>query len=1164
MVTIPASLQPKTMIPGAITVAQERDIKRYGSLQAAAQARAQAAAAQLPPPKTTPAKPSVEQLANNLAVEWVSRKLQGKRVVRIYYGKDRTEGLAYARANEIYKELVRDPQIRRGLDNVAEIKSRAQELGFGENIEEFVKLQQRGLKELEQVQPPTVKEEVVEPTVVEGITAPARAEIIQPGRGVYIPIEDVGPGGIQGLGRSQSTIYTSPTRTGPTLRARDLAYLNLGEFDSPKKVADNFAKAIEGKGVTQTTIAIPVGRYQDSIVAQDFIIKIEDGKVKSIQGVDSAIIPEDIYIQHDQLRRRRTPGFTAGKVTPTRRGRLTREDTEPVDPQRRIETTVREPEILTEKDYALEGFRRSASTSIRPGQALYVPIEDIDSPTATIFTSPTRRGPTLTADQLTFVEPRIAPTREPVYIPLEEVGPVTPGAQPIRFERTDRPEFQPSVLFFGGRQIVTDLQPQFGTQIDTGFRGVSPTQRIATRVEEIEPVYDTTFKKRVTELLPGGAGVVLAQLNEAVYLASGEDAEKLKQLLLRKDPGAGAAVRKFLREQQAELKKALGRYTELAVKSQSEEGLTQEEFDESVVLRSIITQGQVGTLGDIVYKATEEAVRRGEEVTLIPGIGGPNISPRTARRGIIAGTAAYDVLTDVLAIQLAGGAAAGLLAATPAGASVVRGVSTIARPLRYTTIPLGGTIGGFYGVREFQRRGDIGDAFAAGIGGAAGFFGGVYSRQIVEGGTKLAKYTFKQVDKLTDLPKGGSQRFFTGVGAQQQTTQLTAQQIQQAAAYAKAKGISLQQAIRELFGVVMRDIAKAEKAARLLDLQETLRQSSVDDIIKFIKKQAKSIAQNPALPKAEKALRLRNLLRLVNGVRPDVFAIQFTVTQPSAAATIQKEVLASSLLKAKQAATQTGAAIATALRTQPRLRERTVSALAIGAAAATDTQTKTETETAAATDQVSDLLTGGRTRTETEVLTEVLTQPGVTQPVPTPAPLQGFGLPTPGAPRVPRGLRPLTPTQPPRIINLDFGREVRSADDLVVAYKGEVLTKKGYKKVTTKPYTKKGARDVVAKALDNATEATGKTTPLKKKVRRSKVKKGDGYYNKNKKKFRGFKIMGGKRIPLENTLIEKKEYRSDTPGEKRGLTAAQFQARQSKRAAGLPVRRTKRRTPFGF
>ncbi len=138
----------------------------------------------------------------------------------------------------------------------------------------------------------------------------------------------------------------------------------------------------------------------------------------------------------------------------------------------------------------------------------------------------------------------------------------------------------------------------------------------------------------------------------------------------------------------------------------------------------------------------------------------------------------------------------------------------------------------------------------------------------------------------------------------------------------------------------------------------------------------------------------------------------------------------------------------------------------------------------------------------------------------------------------------------------------KTEEEIIAAYQGQVMVAGKYKTVTTAPHTRGGAMDFIAKMIDNTTAAQGRVVKTDKKVKVKNIKKGDGYYTKTKDKFRGFKISGGKQIPLKDTIIEKRNRRLDTFGETSGMTVAQFQSRSKKRAAGIPVRKTKRKQPF--
>ena len=155
-------------------------------------------------------------------------------------------------------------------------------------------------------------------------------------------------------------------------------------------------------------------------------------------------------------------------------------------------------------------------------------------------------------------------------------------------------------------------------------------------------------------------------------------------------------------------------------------------------------------------------------------------------------------------------------------------------------------------------------------------------------------------------------------------------------------------------------------------------------------------------------------------------------------------------------------------------------------------------------------------------------------------------------------LPPVTPPtsqHTPIIIDIDFGGNKKRIDTMVKPHYGEVMVKGKYQKVTNKPHTKSGARDVIARIIDNTTSAQGRVVAMKKKTSGKKLQGGDGYYDRNKNKFRGFKMFKGKRVAVKDTIIEKKNRRIDTPGEKKGMGVAQFMSQGKK---GRP----KKKAPF--
>lgn len=180
-----------------------------------------------------------------------------------------------------------------------------------------------------------------------------------------------------------------------------------------------------------------------------------------------------------------------------------------------------------------------------------------------------------------------------------------------------------------------------------------------------------------------------------------------------------------------------------------------------------------------------------------------------------------------------------------------------------------------------------------------------------------------------------------------------------------------------------------------------------------------------------------------------------------------------------------------------------------------------------------------------------------------------------------RLITPITPTVPtptptpliPPIIPFWFpGEPYRKI--MRTGYHTFVKSKGKYQKVTTAPMTMEGAKDVGARITDNTVSAMFKIEPIKKtkimkgkrqmilkKFKEEELGKGDDYFKRFAHKFRSFMIRRGQKLEMQNKWIEKRGKRSDTPGEKEGLTVAAFRARERKRRMGLPVRKTKRKAP---
>ncbi len=99
--------------------------------------------------------------------------------------------------------------------------------------------------------------------------------------------------------------------------------------------------------------------------------------------------------------------------------------------------------------------------------------------------------------------------------------------------------------------------------------------------------------------------------------------------------------------------------------------------------------------------------------------------------------------------------------------------------------------------------------------------------------------------------------------------------------------------------------------------------------------------------------------------------------------------------------------------------------------------------------------------------------------------------------------------------------------------------------------TKQSALSSSARVVDNSIAATGS---IKKVIsNRPPLDTKDKYFQRNRDKFRTFRIRKGKRIPLKDKFIELRGKRLDTRGEVLQISAARKIAEQRKRLAKLDV-----------
>jgi len=173
--------------------------------------------------------------------------------------------------------------------------------------------------------------------------------------------------------------------------------------------------------------------------------------------------------------------------------------------------------------------------------------------------------------------------------------------------------------------------------------------------------------------------------------------------------------------------------------------------------------------------------------------------------------------------------------------------------------------------------------------------------------------------------------------------------------------------------------------------------------------------------------------------------------------------------------------------------------------------------------------------------------------------------PTPNTPSyTPRAPPPVVPEVPIPIVPTDTSKKPPlpvmfrypgQRDTEKIAYDAYAKNvKKIYVKVNDNPMTRSGAKDIMARVIDNTLSSSGKIKKVRVKPN-TKVSSGDGYFELTSNKFREWKQVKGKRKLTPNHFIEFRNKRLDMPGETRGLTVAQF---KSQGKLGRP----KKKTPF--
>lgn len=144
---------------------------------------------------------------------------------------------------------------------------------------------------------------------------------------------------------------------------------------------------------------------------------------------------------------------------------------------------------------------------------------------------------------------------------------------------------------------------------------------------------------------------------------------------------------------------------------------------------------------------------------------------------------------------------------------------------------------------------------------------------------------------------------------------------------------------------------------------------------------------------------------------------------------------------------------------------------------------------------------------------------------------------TPRPPRPNKTFKPLPiPKQPILFKKL----QKKKIPEALQGFLAQVKERGKWRTIGKKALTREQALALGAYVADNTTAVSARAKAINKRPVNSNFKLPMG-------KFRDFMIRKGKRIPLKNTLIEKKSKRIDTFGEKKGLSVARFLAQRRKK-----------------
>ncbi len=137
-------------------------------------------------------------------------------------------------------------------------------------------------------------------------------------------------------------------------------------------------------------------------------------------------------------------------------------------------------------------------------------------------------------------------------------------------------------------------------------------------------------------------------------------------------------------------------------------------------------------------------------------------------------------------------------------------------------------------------------------------------------------------------------------------------------------------------------------------------------------------------------------------------------------------------------------------------------------------------------------------------------------------------------------------------------------EKLGVGYHTYIKTKGRQIRATRKPVSKRQALNIGSFITDTSLSRQFSIRKTKKKAVRPKINVPPTYWKFSRQKFRTYQIKKGKKKPLKNTFIERRQYGLDTVGEVRKITAANRLFRLRKKSKRIRNINKSMNKIFGF